>query len=46
MLKVLYAPLAKQAEKASGRTDIERRYGMRSVAAIGHLLTRLDDETK
>ncbi len=25
MLKALYAPLAKQAKKASGRTDIERR---------------------
>jgi hypothetical protein len=38
--------LAKQANKASGRTDIERRYGMRSSAAIGFLLKRLDNETK
>lgn len=46
LLKALYAPLAKQVKTANGRTDIERRYGMRSAAAIGHLLMRLDDESK
>ena len=45
MLKALYAPLVKQAKKAAGRTDIERHYVMRSAAAIGHLLMRLEDKS-
>ena len=44
MLRSLYAPLAKQAKKDAGRMETERRYGMRSAAAIGHLLMRLDVE--
>ncbi len=44
MLRALYAPIAKQAKKEAGRMEIERRYGMRSAAAIGHLLMRLDAE--
>ena len=44
MLPALYAPLAKQAKKDAGRMEIERCYGMRSAAAIGHLLMRLDAE--
>jgi hypothetical protein len=44
MLDALYAPLKKQAKTDSGRTEIERRYGMRSAAAIGHLLMRLETE--
>ncbi|MEC8773933.1 MAG: hypothetical protein VXX79_03695 [Pseudomonadota bacterium] len=46
MLDALYAPLAKQAKKAAGRTEIERRYGMRAAAAIGHLLMRIEAEMK
>ncbi len=46
MLKALYAPLVKQAKKAAGRNDIERHYVMRSAAAIGHLLMRLEDKSK
>ena len=46
MLKALYAPLVKQAKKAAGRNDIERHYVMRSSAAIGHLLMRLEDKSK
>ena len=45
MLKALYAPLVKQAKNAAGRTDIERHYVMRSAAAIGHLLMRLEDKS-
>ncbi len=45
MLKALYAPLVKQAKNAIGRTDIERHYVMRSAAAIGHLLMRLEDKS-
>ena len=44
MLDALYTPLKKQAKTDSGRTEIERRYGMRSAAAIGHLLMRLETE--
>jgi hypothetical protein len=36
--------LAKQAKKATGCTDIERRYGMRFPAVIW--LMRLNEETK
>lgn len=46
MLDALYAPLAKQAKKAAGRKEIERRYGMRAAAAIGHLLMRIEAEMK
>ena len=46
MLSALYAPLAKQAKTEAGRTNIERRYGMRSAAAIEHLLMRLESERK
>ena len=46
MLDALYAPLAKQAKKAAGRTEIERRYGMRAAAAIGHLLMRIEAERR
>lgn len=46
MLDALYAPLAKQAKKAAGRTEIERRYGMRAAAAIGHLLMRIEAQMK
>ena len=46
MLDALYAPLAKQAKKAAGRTEIERRYGMRAAAAIGHFLMRIEAEMK
>ena len=46
MLDALYASLAKQAKKAAGRTEIERRYGMRAAAAIGHLLMRIEAEMK
>ena len=44
MLRALYAPLVKQAKKDAGLMEIERCYGMRSLAAIGHLLVRLDAE--
>lgn len=46
MLEALYTPLAKQAKTDAGRTLIERRYGMRSAAAIEHLLLRLESERK
>lgn len=46
MLEALYAPLAKQTRTDAGRTMVERRYGMRSAAAIEHLLMRLEGEGK
>ena len=44
MLRALYAQLAKQAKKDASRMESERCYGMRSAAATGHLLMRLDAE--
>lgn len=46
LLDALYAPLKKQTKTDAGRTEIERRYGMRSAAAIGHLLMRVEGELK